>query len=91
MIFVGTSGFSYADWVGPFYPESLSQHDFLPFYCQHFRTCELNFTYYRLPTAQMLERMAAKAEGKLEFVLKANQAMTHERKENAQVFSAFAA
>lgn len=89
MILVGTSGFSYADWVGPFYPESLSKPDFLAFYSQHFRTCELNFSYYRLPNAQTLERMADKSGGQVEFVLKAHKEMTHERTENAQVFPAF--
>ena len=62
MILIGTSGFSYADWVGPFYPETLKKQDFLAYYSQHFRTCELNFSYYRVPTAQSLGRMAEKEE-----------------------------
>jgi uncharacterized protein YecE (DUF72 family) len=89
MILVGTSGFSYKDWVGPFYPETLSKQDFLSYYSQHFRTCELNFSYYRVPTAQTLERMAEKSGGRVEFVVKANQEMTHVREDNAQVFEAF--
>lgn len=89
MILVGTSGFSYPDWVGPFYPETLPKQDFLVFYSQHFRTCELNFSYYRAPTARTLERMAEKSAGQVEFVLKANKAMTHERQQNEQVFPLF--
>jgi uncharacterized protein YecE (DUF72 family) len=89
MVLVGTSGFSYADWVGPFYPESLPKKDFLVYYSQHFKTCELNFSYYRLPTAQSLERMAEKSGGQVEFVVKANREMTHVREENPQVFEAF--
>jgi len=52
MILIGTSGFSYKDWVGPFYPEKLPKKDWLTFYAREFKTCELNFTYYRLPDAR---------------------------------------
>ena len=89
MILIGTSGFSYADWVGPFYPEALKKEDFLVYYSQHFRACELNFSYYRVPTAQSLERMAEKSNGKVVFFVKANQEMTHVRKNNAQIFHDF--
>lgn len=89
MLLIGTSGFSYSDWVGPFYPERLPKQDFLAYYSQHFRACELNFSYYRVPTAQSLERMADKSGGQVEFVIKANQEMTHVREENAHVFEAF--
>ncbi len=89
MILVGTSGFSYADWVGPFYPKSLPKQDFLAYYSQHFPVCELNFSYYRIPTAESLARMVDKSEGQVEFVVKAHKEMTHERKENQQVFQAF--
>lgn len=89
MILIGTSGFSYADWVGQFYPESLPKKDFLTYYSQHFQTCELNFSYYRLPTAQSLERMIEKSGGQVEFVVKANKEMTHERGGNHQIFHDF--
>ncbi len=90
MISVGTSGFSYADWVGPFYPKTLAKQDFLSYYSQHFRVCELNFSYYRVPTAQTLERMIQTSDGQVEFVIKANKAMTHERNsDNSQVFTSF--
>lgn len=89
MILIGTSGFSYTDWIGPFYPSSLKKQDFLLFYSQHFKACELNFSYYRIPTAQSLERMAEKTEGQVEFVVKANQEMTHARKDNNSAFQHF--
>jgi len=89
MILIGTSGFSYADWVGPFYPQSLKKDEFLTYYREHFQACELNFSYYRVPTAQSLERMAEKSENAVMFVVKANQEMTHVREDNAHVFSAF--
>jgi len=47
MLYVGTSGFSYADWRGVFYPRSMKQNEFLSYYSQHFNCVELNFTYYR--------------------------------------------
>ncbi|MCP4395817.1 MAG: DUF72 domain-containing protein [bacterium] len=89
MIRVGTSGFSYADWVGPFYPASLSKQDFLRYYSRHFETCELNFSYYRIPTAQSLARMLEKSGGDIDFVVKANKGMTHERTDNRQIFADF--
>lgn len=89
MILVGTSGFSYDDWVGPFYPETLAKQEWLAYYSQHFRACELNFSYYRVPTAESLERMADKSAGRVEFVAKAHQDMTHTRTDNADVFTAF--
>jgi uncharacterized protein YecE (DUF72 family) len=49
MIRVGTSSFRYKDWVGPYYPPELGERDWLAFYAREFLTCELNFTYYRLP------------------------------------------
>ncbi|MGB4392556.1 MAG: DUF72 domain-containing protein, partial [Bacillota bacterium] len=60
MLYVGTSGFSYADWRGVFYPRSMKQNEFLSYYSQHFNCVELNFTYYRQPSAHSIEAMAAK-------------------------------
>lgn len=90
MIRVGTSGFSYKDWVGPYYPPGLGERDWLEFYAREFSTCELNFTYYRLPDARMLARMADKTPPGFLFALKAFQGLTHEREDNAQAFRDFA-
>ena len=48
-ILIGTSGYSFKDWVGPFYPPDLRPVDFLPYYVQHFPALELNTTYYGIP------------------------------------------
>lgn len=82
-IHVGTSGFSYKDWVGPVYPPGLPEAEWLSYYaCElGFRTCELNFTYYRLPDPRMLERMAAKVPEGFTFTLKATNTLTHEREQ----------
>jgi uncharacterized protein YecE (DUF72 family) len=54
MIRVGTSGFSYPDWVGPFYPPGTRPPAMLPWYARHFDALEINFTYYRLPAPGQL-------------------------------------
>jgi len=89
MLHIGTSGYSYKDWVGPFYPEGLNQRDFLRFYAQEFSTCELNFTYYRIPDARTLEAIAAKTPDRFVFTVKANREMTHEREDTKRAFAQF--
>ena len=46
MIHLGTSGYSYDDWVGHFYPEGTGKRDFLSYYAEHFGCVEVNYTYY---------------------------------------------
>jgi uncharacterized protein YecE (DUF72 family) len=77
-IFVGTSGYSFADWVGPFYPPGTRPGDFLSFYARHFDTVELNSTYYRVPSPRAIEQMERKTPPGFRFMVKVNQAMTHE-------------
>ncbi|MFB0546398.1 MAG: DUF72 domain-containing protein, partial [Anaerolineae bacterium] len=89
MILIGTSGFSYKDWVGPYYPAGLPQREWLRFYAREFPTCELNFTYYRLPAPRTLERMADKVPPGFLFTLKAYQGITHEREDNEGAFIQF--
>jgi uncharacterized protein YecE (DUF72 family) len=57
---VGTSGFSYDDWVEPYYPPDLSKQDWLAYYTKEFNALEVNYTYYRMPTARTLAGMARK-------------------------------
>ncbi|MDP8255832.1 MAG: DUF72 domain-containing protein, partial [Candidatus Alcyoniella australis] len=78
MILVGTSGFSYEDWRGNFYPESLPKTEFLSFYSQHFNACEINYTYYAMPAARTMESLVRKSAGAVTFVVKAHRSMTHE-------------
>ena len=56
MVAVGTSGFSYPDWKGSFYPEWLPSRDWFHYYATRFNAVEINLTFYRPPTAKMLER-----------------------------------
>jgi uncharacterized protein YecE (DUF72 family) len=89
MIYLGTSGFSYKDWVGPFYPQGMPSKDWLLFYSQEFNCCEINSTYYAIPTAKNIEAMAKKTGEGFLFSVKANREMTHEYKGNLEVFKAF--
>ena len=84
---VGTSGYSFADWVGPFYPPGTKSGEMLDFYAGRFATVELNFTYYRVPTAEMLDRIARRTGEGFGFWVKANQATTH--KQDRSVAGAF--
>ncbi len=88
-ILVGTSGFSYKDWKGPFYPEKLQDHEMLSYYASHFPVVEINSTYYAIPRPQNMEAMVRKTEGKLEFVVKANQDMTHNRQKAEEALPGF--
>jgi uncharacterized protein YecE (DUF72 family) len=79
MIHVGTSGYSYADWKGPYYPENIKDNQMLPFYAQEFKATEINYTYYRMPAARTLAAMAAKVPDDFVFTIKASKELTHER------------
>jgi len=78
-ILIGTSGYSYDDWVGPVYPSGTPRSDFLEHYARRFDMTELNFTYYRQPTASGLRAIAAKTPTGFRFTVKAHQSLTHDR------------
>ena len=75
MLYLGTSGFSYEDWVGNFYPMGVPKREWL--------------AYYALPKPSSIEAMAEKTGDGFLFSIKANQEMTHQREDNAPVFRAF--
>lgn len=76
---IGTSGYSFKDWVGPYYPPGTSNQKMLPFYAQDFDTVEVNYTYYRMPTEKTMAGMAQRTPDGFCFFVKANKAFTHER------------
>lgn len=78
---VGTSGFSYPDWVGPFYPPGLPSQEQLPYYSTYFETVELNFTFYKLPSEAQLELLARRVPEGFDFSVKAHRSLTHESRE----------
>ncbi|HAI21305.1 MAG TPA: DUF72 domain-containing protein [Clostridiales bacterium UBA8153] len=79
MIYVGTAGFKYADWKGVFYPTGTKDEDLLAYYATQFPVVELDFTYYRMPTARTMAGLERKSPDGFRFCVKANRLMTHER------------
>lgn len=89
MIYMGTSGFSYKDWVGEYYPPDLPQREWLSFYSREFNACEINSTYYAIPSAATMRAMMSKTGNGFLFTIKANQEMTHQREDSAAACQAF--
>jgi len=77
---VGTSGYAYKPWKGPFYPEKLPDAEMLRFYASQFRTVEINHSFYRMPVESMLQKWADQVPAGFHFAMKANQQITHIRK-----------
>src|SRR6185295_13356147 len=73
----GTSGYSYKEWVGPFYPEKTPASAMLRCYAERFPTVEINNTFYRMPAESLLEGWAREVPGTFAFTLKAPQRITH--------------
>jgi uncharacterized protein YecE (DUF72 family) len=77
---IGTSGWHYPHWRGPFYPEKLPASKMLAFYTQHFDTVELNNTFYRLPQEKGLEAWRATTPDGFLFAAKGSRYLTHMKK-----------
>lgn len=78
-ILVGTSGWTYRDWRGRFYPAKLPQREWLAYYAQRFPTVELNVTTYRLPKEHDLVRWAAVPPGFV-YTVKLSRLITHRKR-----------
>lgn len=89
-LLLGTSGYSYKDWVGTVYPAGTAQKDYLKRYAEMFSFTELNFSYYRQPDPRTLERMLYLTGPEFMFSIKGHKTLTHERggdlRKEAQVF-----
>lgn len=78
-IFVGTSGYSYAEWAeAGFYPPGTKAAHMLPLYARQFAATELNFTWYQMPKPQAIERMVRLAPPAFRFTAKLTRTLTHE-------------
>jgi len=77
---IGTSGFHYKHWKGPFYPAKHPNHKMLEHYLQHFDTVELNNSFYRLPDVSALENWRESTPSNFVFAVKASQFITHKKK-----------
>ncbi len=74
---VGTSGYSYKEWKGSFYPEKLAAKDMLSYYASRLPAVELNNTFYRLPQKSMVENWKEQVPPSFRFSVKASQRITH--------------
>jgi uncharacterized protein YecE (DUF72 family) len=77
---IGTSGYSYAEWKGNFYPEKMAPKDMLRYYAERFPTVEINNTFYRMPTDALVRGWAEQVPDHFVFVIKAPKRITHDRR-----------
>src|SRR5918994_1678446 len=82
---VGTSGYSFKEWTGNFYPDKLPQKEMLRFYAKRFSTVEINNTFHKFPSESVVQAWADQVPDSFRFVLKARQIITHFRRlQNAE-------
>ena len=86
---VGTSGYSFKDWLGTVYPAKMQAGDFLSYYAKMFDSAEINFTYYRVPPPSMFANMLKKVPPDFTFIVKVPREMTHNREKMPSVVSPF--
>ena len=78
--YVGTSGWSYQGWRERFYPPEIKPSEWLEYYAQHFKTVEINMTFYRSPKPAILHNWVARTPEDFIFTLKASRQITHIKK-----------
>ncbi|MDQ6859863.1 MAG: DUF72 domain-containing protein [Verrucomicrobiota bacterium] len=76
-LWIGTSGFQYAEWKGTFYPEVMPTAKMLPYYAERFTTTEINYSFHRIPSAKTMEAWWKATPARFKFSLKAPQKITH--------------
>ena len=76
-LFVGTSGYNYKEWKGPFYPEKMADKEMLSFYGERFRSVEINNSFYRVPKPDVVQGWAERVPDEFRFVMKATRRITH--------------
>ena len=79
-LLAGTSGYSYKEWLGHFYPEKLPASEMLHYYAERFPTVEINNTFYRMPAESMLAQWTEQVPDHFLFTLKAPRRITHENR-----------
>ena len=76
-LYAGTSGYSYKEWKGAFYPDDLAADEMLSFYADKLPAVEINNTFYRMPKTSVVETWAGRVPAGFRFVLKASRRITH--------------
>ena len=79
-VLIGTSGWGYDEWVGPFYPKSLKKEDYLSYYSEIFYTNEINTTFYNIPSKWIVKSWVDKTPSDFLFTAKVFKSITHENK-----------
>ena len=79
-LYAGTSGYSYKEWLGRFYPQKLPANAMLRHYAGCFNTTEINNTFYRMPSETVLARWAEEVPQSFSFALKAPRRITHDKR-----------
>ena len=79
-IHIGTSGWNYQHWKGVFYPEDLSQEAWFDYYQKHFKTVEINNTFYQLPEEETFRNWQEQSSNGFIYAVKANRYITHMKK-----------
>lgn len=79
-LLAGTSGYSYKEWKGPFYPDKLPADQMLHFYAERLRTVEINNTFYRMPAESVLSQWSEQVPADFAFALKAPQRISHHKR-----------
>lgn len=77
MIYVGTCGYAYRDWVGAFYPPATRSAEMLPFYATRFSAVEIDSSYYGVPERRSVASMDARTPAAFRFSVKAPATVTH--------------
>jgi len=86
---IGTSGYSFDDWKGIFYPDKIEKGKMLDYYVKSFNTVEINSTYYRIPHPAVMHNMEKKTPENFEFIIKAPNTFTHKRHDLEKSVSEF--
>jgi len=81
MIHVGTAGFSYQDWKGPFYPDDIKDSQMLPYYASKLNCVEINSSFYAVPSRATVQSMLKRTPPSFLFALKVPRTVTHEPSE----------
>jgi uncharacterized protein YecE (DUF72 family) len=79
-IWFGTSGFSYKEWRPSFYPQDLSDKEFLKYYSARLNSVEIDYTFYRMPSAKTIDAWKAATPQSFKFTIKASQQITHRQR-----------
>jgi len=85
-IYIGTSGFSFDDWIGEVYPHNIKKDAMLTYYEKvlGFEALEVNYTYYAMPTQKTMASFMRKTSRNFYFTVKAYKGLTHEREDSLE-------